>query len=489
MRILFLNPQGNFDKKDSLWTMHPDFGGQLVYVKEIASEMAKLGHHVDIVTRKIDDPDFPMFSKEIDGYENIDNLRIIRIPCGGPLFLEKELLWEHLDEWTHNIINYYKNENIKIDFMTGHYGDGGLSCAMIKQKTGIPYSFTGHSLGAQKFDKMNDNFSNFDVLLDKYKFEKRILAERTAMKYSDLIFTSTEQERDNQYTHILYKDIIPSFDRFVVAPPGANVRVFELASNENINEFIKEKINKVISRDIESNRCNLPYVILASRLDPKKNHIGAVIAFAENQDLQKKANLFISLRGIEDAFIDYSNASADDKVILDEIMDLISNYNLKGKVTFASINSQQELADTYRYLTTFKSIFCLTSLYEPFGLAPIEAMSTGLPVAVTMYGGPSGVLKENNEEYGVLLDVKNHKDISLGILKVLENHSFYQKQGIKRVFEKYTWTETAKTYLKSIKEKGVLSQNVIVPNAFLNDSYNEYREFIRNKYKGVVTNE
>ena len=36
MHIVFLNPQGNFDRNDSYWTMHPDFGGQLVYVKEIA---------------------------------------------------------------------------------------------------------------------------------------------------------------------------------------------------------------------------------------------------------------------------------------------------------------------------------------------------------------------------------------------------------------------------------------------------------------------
>ena len=59
MHIVFLNPQGNFDKNDSYWTMHPDFGGQLVYVKEIASEMANMGHKVDIITRQIIDPEFP----------------------------------------------------------------------------------------------------------------------------------------------------------------------------------------------------------------------------------------------------------------------------------------------------------------------------------------------------------------------------------------------------------------------------------------------
>ncbi|MFN2167505.1 MAG: glycosyltransferase family 1 protein, partial [Anaerolineae bacterium] len=53
MKIAFLNPQGNFDPKDSYWTEHPDFGGQLVYVKEVAIAVAALGHQADILTRQI----------------------------------------------------------------------------------------------------------------------------------------------------------------------------------------------------------------------------------------------------------------------------------------------------------------------------------------------------------------------------------------------------------------------------------------------------
>ena len=55
MHIVFMNPQGNFDPKDSYLTEHPDFGGQLVYVKELAQAMSKLGHKIDIVTRRIRD--------------------------------------------------------------------------------------------------------------------------------------------------------------------------------------------------------------------------------------------------------------------------------------------------------------------------------------------------------------------------------------------------------------------------------------------------
>ena len=66
MHVAFVNPQGNFDPNDSYWTAHPDFGGQLVYVKELALAMGNLGHKVDIVTRRIMDPDWPEFAADTD---------------------------------------------------------------------------------------------------------------------------------------------------------------------------------------------------------------------------------------------------------------------------------------------------------------------------------------------------------------------------------------------------------------------------------------
>ncbi len=488
MHIVFLNPQGNFDKNDSYWTMHPDFGGQLVYVKEIASEMAKLGHKIDIITRQLEDPKFPEFMERFDQYEGVENLRIIRIPCGPKEYVDKELLWEYLDEWTTNIIDFYEKEGKLFDFSTGHYGDGGLACVMIKEKTNIPYSFTGHSLGAQKFDKLNKDFTNFTVLEDKYFFTKRILGERASIKHSNIIFVSTSQERDEQYKHKLYKDAYNNANplNFIVAPPGANTVVFAPHWSCKIEKSILNKIIQTTKRDIAEERINLPYIVLASRLDEKKNHVGLVRAYSENKKLQNRCNLLISLRGIEDAFEDYSSLKPEEVKIINEIMMIIKSKDLHGKVVFMSINSQKELADTYRYMAEKKSVFCLTALYEPFGLAPIEAMSTGLPVAVTMYGGPSEVLKEGNEEFGVLLDVHDLDEISKGLNKLFDNYDFYQKQGTKRVLSKYTWTATAKTYLKGITEvlNHEINGKVELPLYFKSLNVDDLdKNFIINKYK------
>ena len=176
--IAFFNPQGNFDPEDSYWTEHPDFGGQLVYVKEIAIALAEeFPLDVDIITRQIKDPDWPEFSGRLDSYPVSDRVRIIRLPFGGSRFLAKEQLWPHLNEYVEGIEEFYREEGRSPDFVTTHYADGGLAGALYREKTGTPFSFTGHSLGAQKMDKLNVNPDNLDAMLTKYKFHCRQLKE------------------------------------------------------------------------------------------------------------------------------------------------------------------------------------------------------------------------------------------------------------------------------------------------------------------------
>jgi len=465
MRILFLNPQGNFDQKDSYWTEHPDFGGQLVYVKEIAIEMANMGHQVDIVTRYIDDPNFPAFDGPFDSYPGVENLRIVRVRANGDEFLPKEELWEHLSEWVDNIIKYYQKEKITIDFATGHYGDGGLACAILKDKMQIPYSFTGHSLGAQKFDKLYHSPEDLPNLEETYHFSKRLLAENTAIQYSDIIFVSTSQEKEEQYTHPLY--IKSSSEKnFVVAPPGVNTKTFAEYNGQNVDPAIAKKIEQILARDIDQSRLGLGHILLASRLDPKKNHVGLLKAYAMDQSLQEKANIVVSLRGVENAFEDYSNLKQNEQKIMDEMMKIITEYHLQGKVMFINISSQNELANTYRYFVSKQGIFCLTALYEPFGLAPIEAMSTGLPAVVTKYGGPSEVLEEKGEHFGVLIDVHSSQAITKGLREALNHYDHYRKVGVKRVLSKYTWKATAKKYLEEIAKIKNPFKGVMIPTYF-----------------------
>jgi sucrose-phosphate synthase len=457
MRIAFLNPQGNFDPKDSYWTEHPDFGGQLVYVKEVAIAMAAQGHKADILTRQIADPDWPEFETRLDAYPGVDRVRIVRLPCGPRHFLPKEELWPHLGtDWVPNIVAFYRRDGGLPDAFTAHYADGALSGALLKQATGVRFTFTGHSLGAQKMDKLGVTPETLAQIDARFHFVQRIFAERVGMNHADRIITSTTQERMEQYAHPAYRAAVDPGDasRFAVIPPGVNLRVFSPEPSPE-DGAIRQRIEAALQRDISVGRRELPLVVASSRLDAKKNHIGLVRAFAASQSLRASANLAIVVRGLEDPLHSYQALSSGEKAIMDEIVGLMNRHELWGKVTAFPLNSQLELAAAYRILAQRGSAFSLTALYEPFGLAPLEAMSCGLPAVVTRNGGPSESMREGDQEFGVLVDPADPGDIAQGLLRVVESAeswAHFHQAGIRRVLSRYTWERTAAGYLNAIQD-------------------------------------
>jgi len=445
MRIAFLNPQGNFDSKDSYWTQHPDFGGQLVYVKELAVAMAEMGIQTDIITRRIIDSKWPEFESEYDVYPGNDNLRIIRIPCGPNEFLRKEDLWPFLEEWSDRVLQFYDRQKERPDFLTGHYGDGGITCALISKKASIPYSFTAHSLGALKMDKLGINRDNINDFERIFHFSKRLAAERISMKYSSINFVSTEMERFEQYGHPKYEKWINVKDdsHFKVVPPGVNRRIFNEASIDS-DAGIVQSLNKY----------SKPLIILSSRIDVKKNHMGVIKAFAADQELRERAHLLIVVRGVEDVYESIEGLKDSEKKIVKEWLAYIKEHHLKDDVSFYNADNQKDLAALYRASQINRSVFCNPALYEPFGLTVIEAMSCGLPVAATKNGGPSEILRENGFKYGFLFDPEDvHSIISTlkGAVMHEKEYRNYSRLSISRVLEKYTWKKTAQDYLKEIK--------------------------------------
>lgn len=471
MKIAFLNPQGNFDPQDRYWTEHPDFGGQLVYVKELSLALGRMGHSVDIITRQIQDPEWPGFEAELDAYPGEPNVRIVRLPCGGPHFLRKEDLWPHLGaEWVPNIVEFYAEQGGTPQSATAHYGDGGLAGALWRTAGGPPFTFTAHSLGAQKLDRLlAEGRKNLAQLNDHYRFAVRLAAERAAMNHADCVVTSTQQERLDQYAHAAYREAIDPTDdhRFAVVPPGVNLEIFDADAVGPEDEHIAGYLERMLSRDLSDERIALPVVISSSRLDRKKNHLGIVRAFAQSAELSASANLLIVVRGAE-SIHSRQGLTPEESQILDEIASLIEQAGLWGTVSVFSLEGQHQLAAAYRILQPRRAVFCLTSLYEPFGLAPLEAMSAGLPVVVTRNGGPSESLHENGLEFGILVDPNDPMDIASGLLRLVTSDTKWQtmrRLGRERVLEKYTWERTAEGYLPHLAARA--GERLAIPAYFL----------------------
>ncbi|MBE8996737.1 glycosyltransferase [Nostoc sp. LEGE 12447] len=459
MHIGFLNPQGNFDSNNSHITKHPDFGGQLIYVKQVAIAIAEKGHKVDILTRQIIDPEWPEFAEAFDTYPGIDNVRIIRLPAGPKEFLPKELLWTHLiSDWVPNILEFYQQQGGLPDAMTAHYADGGLCGVLIEEDTGIPFTFTAHSLGAQKMDKLEVTSENLLEIDEQFHFKYRILAERLSMNRSVVNITSTRQERFQQYSHRVYRSAVDvdNDNRFAVIPPGADFSIFGAKARSENEKATEEFIQERLARDIAEPRRDLPVIVASSRLEPKKNILGLVQAFAISPTLQERANLMLLTGGLDDPLREETSDSIAEEVLA-PIREVVKENDLWGKISAFGLSdqSQESLAAAYRFMVKRRSVFALTALYEPFGLAPLEAAVAGLPVVATKNGGPSESLRQGNKEYGILVDPEDPADIARGLERVLcdaQEWDYFAQAGQQRVLKTYSWESTAENYLTLLEQ-------------------------------------
>ena len=441
MRVAFLNPQGNFDRDDSYLTEHPDFGGQLVYVKEVALALGRLGVDVDVITRRIEDPEWRGFERALDDFgEQSERVRIVRLAFGGPGFLPKEALWPHIPAFVDGIRAHYGDR--PPDYATAHYADGGWAGVLLKRDAGIPFTFTGHSLGAQKIDKLGVDAANFEAMEARYRFSRRIDAERRAMRGADTVITSTEAERREQYAHPLYAGAIDPEDdaRFDVIPPGVNTRIFHAAPSGDDRAFAEALASRPPTCE--------PCVVVSSRLDPKKNVGGLVEAWAASPALHRRARLALFVRGAADPFADDSALGPGERAELAPIRDRVLEAGLRDRVVFVDARSQIQLATAYRHFARYGSVFALPSLFEPFGLAPIEAAACGLAVAATRNGGPSEIFADGS---GVLFDPSDPADMARVLGEALDRQAELAEAGRERVRTHYTWARTAERYLQRIE--------------------------------------
>lgn len=458
MRIAFLNPQGNFDPRNSYLASHPDFGGQLVYVREVARTLGKMGHRADILTRRIVDPDWPEFASNTDAYHNAPNVRILRIPCGPDEFLPKEDLWPYLGEWAEGVEQLYRTEGSWPDLWTGHYADGGLAAALLGELSGVAFTFTGHSLGAWKLDFLLQGSDDPEDLREadaRYNFGARVEAERAAMARSAVIVTNSVAERREQYEHPAYRDAVDVGDdgRFAVIPPGVNFGIFDPGERSPHEEDTLARIRAAHERDIDPKRRSLPAVIAWSRLDPKKNHKALVEAFAGHSGLRERANLIIITRGLDDPLRDPDSAPEEEQPVLRALISEVERSRLWGCVSAFSLSGQSSLAALYRWGTSTGGVFCLPAEYEPFGMTVVEAMAVGLPVVATRNGGPHETTDEGRA--GLLADPHDPDDIAAQLFRLLSDGEAWRAhadRGRERARERYNWRRTAQSYLRLSEE-------------------------------------
>ena len=202
----------------------PDTGGQVKYVIELARALSEREEveRVDLLTRQVIDPKVDSTYEKL--FEEIaPKAVLVRIPFGPRRYLRKEVLWPHLQTFEDNVLHHLKRVGRLPDIIHGHYADAGLSGARLAYLLGVPFAFTGHSLGKVKNQRLLDKGMSQEKIEETYHISQRIMGEETALEAASLIVASTHQEVEEQYR--VYENFRTPVAN--VIPPGVNLSAFK----------------------------------------------------------------------------------------------------------------------------------------------------------------------------------------------------------------------------------------------------------------------
>lgn len=430
MFIAHIALQGCLRWSDVKYGLTADTGGHIRYLIELVKTSAARAdiNRIDILTRGFDAPSLGEIY--LPGTEMIDDkIRIVRLPSANLAYLPKEELYGEADALAAAAEKWLGGLGCKPDCIHAHYADAGLLAARIKRRHGIPFVFTGHSLG-----RVKANATGLDLAQDEFLC-RRIATEEEALAAADAVVTSSRDEAEAQYAGYREADS----GRLRVIPPGSDLTAF---ANALASDRVKSEVDRFLCDP------HKPMVLAIARPVRKKNLSALVHAFGTDTKLRESANLVI-VAGCRGHIDDLEQECAD---VMREVIDLVDSYDLYGHVAYPKAHRPEDIPAYYALARDRRGVFVNPALHEPFGLTLLEAAATGLPVVATDNGGPNDIVERC--ENGILINPSKIDDIAQACLALLENTTRWDicsDNGLRGVTA-YDWRAHVDVYHALLRE-------------------------------------
>lgn len=416
-----------------------DTGGQTKYVVELARALGERAdvERVVLLTRRVIDAQVSAdYAQAVDVLS--EKASIVRIECGEEKYLRKEMLWDSLDNFSDNALDFLKSQGRIPDIIHSHYADAGYVGSRLSHQLGVPLVHTGHSLGRSKRKQLLASGIKRSEIETTYNITRRIEAEETTLGVAERVITSTQQEIEQQYG--LYDFYQP--DRMRVVPPGTDLEKFFPPQGDEKSSDIANELKRFLKQP------GKPVILALSRPDPRKNIVALIKAYGESPELQQVANLVI-VAGNRDDIQDMENVSG---AVLNDILLTIDKYDLYGRVAYPKHHKPEEVAVLYRLAAALHGVFVNPALTEPFGLTLIEAAACGLPIVATEDGGPTDIIK--NCQNGYLINPMDPAGMAAALLNTLTDRPQWRRlarNGLKGVRQHYSWQAHVEKYLAVLR--------------------------------------
>jgi D-inositol-3-phosphate glycosyltransferase len=367
-----------------------DTGGMSVYIRELARELCKMGHTVDVYTR-VHDPADPQV------IELGDCARLIHIKAGQELDIHKLALYSYLPDFTCNTENYRKANDLHYDLVLSHYW---LSCWVgkyLQMWWGIPHITMFHTLGAIKNG----------IGIGEEEPELRIVTEREAVRDSHRIIATTEREKEEI---VRYYGAVP--EKIGVVPCGVNTGLFKPSDKQAARQRLNLNDDKVL--------------LSVGRIDPLKGIEQLLEAVSHLRDT--KGLRLIVIGG------DEGSGSA-----VQRLQNVTGELDLTDRVTFQGLVKHHELPLFYNAA----DVTVVPSYYESFGLVALESLACGTPVVATDVGDMRNIIRQG--ETGFVIPWNDPQELAdrIGAILSPSNEILASALNISKSVRHYSWSNIA----------------------------------------------
>lgn len=395
-----------------------DTGGQVVYVLELSKKLAQLGYEVDIWTRR--------FEEQPELEPVADQVRIIRVPCGGKEFIPKEYLSRKLPQWSENALRFIQKHGLKYEFIDSHYWDAGVAAQHLSEALDVPHVHTPHSLGLWKKRQMENDYPGDTAKFEQqYNFTERNRQERLLYGEADLVVATTPPQLD-----LLKSDYEAPMGNCRMIPPGYDDNRF-FPVGEGSRNAIRQRLG------MEGK-----VVLALGRLARNKGYDLLIQGFSVLATREPESVLHLAVGG--------TSLTPLETTILGELKELVAQRNLQEKVRFGSFIPDEQLPDYYRAA----DLFVLSSRYEPFGMTAIEAMASGTPTVVTVHGGLYRALTFGR--HALFADPFDKEDLGITMNKVFRHQRLSERlsrMGAHKARSLFTWSGVAQQLIALVEQR------------------------------------
>jgi D-inositol-3-phosphate glycosyltransferase len=380
------NPIGELGTKDT--------GGMSVYIREIAREIGRCGHLIDIYTRLQNSVYQPVI-------QLFDNVRLIHLGISNNGNLSKLALFSYLSDFFKSLEKFRRREGLQYDLIHSHYWLSGRLGIWAQKLWNRPHVLMLHTIGKEK------NRTGVGIR----EPEIRITTEKKIVETCHRILAPTNREKES----LIRFYGAPAY-KIGVVPCGVDLSLFHPLEKKTARNQLGFDADEVI-------------LLYVGRFEPLKglDRLLDTISY-----LKHHPRLRLVIVG----------GDGDETTESQFLKQKTKALGIRNKVIFAGRVEQKKLPPYYGSA----DVLVVPSYYESFCLVGLEALACGRPVVSTPVGAMENLIRESRA--GHVVKDYSPQSMAMGIESIINNFLVPPADKIRESVLSYCWSNVAMNVLE-----------------------------------------